>query len=305
MTSLRSYLFRAIIKATSPRVTSNTSIAELRAKMRAGSGKSFLPRGGTVSPIKLDRVSAEWIYPPNVSPQTIILYLHGGGWTLGWTNNGRRMLAYICQAAQCRALAVNYRLAPEHPFPAALSDCFSAYCWLLSNGISPQKIVIAGDSAGGNLALSTLLALRDAGEPMPAAAICISAITDLECTGESFNTKKDPSLTTSFVKTMIHHYIGGQNPRLPLVSPHYGNLCGFPPLLIQVGEDEILLSDAERLANNAQAAGVKVKLAIWPKMWHVWHTFVPILPEAKQAVNEIGVFIQEHLENGRMHNEQT
>jgi acetyl esterase/lipase len=104
---------------------------------------------------------------------------------------------------------------------------------------------------------------------------------------------------------MIHHYIGGQNPRLPLVSPHYGNLCGFPPLLIQVGEDEILLSDAERLANNAQAAGVKVKLAIWPKMWHLWHTFVPILPEAKQAVNEIGVFIQEHLENGRMHNEQT
>jgi acetyl esterase/lipase len=207
------------------------------------------------------------------------------------------MLAYICQTARCRALAVNYRLAPEFPFPAALSDCFSAYCWLLANGISPQKIVIAGDSAGGNLALSTLLALRDAGEPMPAAVVCISAITDLECSGESFNTKKDPALTTGFVKTMIHHYIGGQNPRLPLISPHYGNLAGFPPMLIQVGEDELLLSDAVRLADNARTVGVDVQLVTWPKMWHVWHTFVPLLPEARQAVLDIGTFIQQRLQN--------
>lgn len=295
MTSLRSHLFRTIIKVTSPRVTSATSIHELRAKMRIGSGKSLLPRGISLSPIKLDGISAEWIYPPNVSPQAIILYLHGGGWTLGWTNTGRRMLAHICQAARCRALAVNYRLAPEHPFPAALSDSFSAYCWLLSNGISPHKIVIAGDSAGGNLALSTLLALRDAGEPMPAAAVCISAITDLECSGESFETKKDPALTTSFVKTMIHHYIGGQNPRLPLISPHYGNLNDFPPLLIHVGEDELLLSDSLRLADNARAGGVDVQLVVYPKMWHVWHTFVPILPEARQAVAEIGSFISHRL----------
>jgi epsilon-lactone hydrolase len=296
MTRISSYLFRTIIKLASSRITSTTSIPELRAKMGLASGKPFLPLGVTIIPIKLDGVSAEWIYPPNVSPQSIILYLHGGGWTLGWSNTERRMLAYICQAARCRALVVDYRLAPENRFPAALTDCFSAYCWLLGTGVSPQKIVIAGDSAGGNLALSTLLALRDAGEPLPGAAICISAVTDLECTGESFNTNKDPSLTTGFVKTMIQHYIGEQNPRLPLISPHHGNLGGFPPMLIQVGGDEILLSDSVRLAENARIAGVDVQLAIWPKMWHVWHTLVPVLPEAKQAIREIGTFIQLHLD---------
>jgi monoterpene epsilon-lactone hydrolase len=295
MASIRSYLFRTIISVTSARITSTTSIPKLRAKISLGSSKPFLPRGVTITPIKLDAISAEWIYPSIVSPQSIILYLHGGGWTLGWSNTGRRMLAYICQASRSRALVVDYRLAPENQFPAALSDCFSAYCWLLGTGVSPQKIVIAGDSAGGNLVLSTLLALRDAGEPLPAAAVCISAVTDLECTGESFNTKKDPSLTTSYVKSMIHYYIGEQNPRLPLVSPYYGNLDGFPPLLIQVGGDEILLSDAVRMADNARTAGVDVQLAIWPKMWHVWHTLVPILPEAKQAIHEIGTFIQQRL----------
>jgi acetyl esterase/lipase len=260
-----------------------------------GLRKLFLPRGVTLTPVRLDGVPAEWIYPKNMSPQSIILYLHGGGWTLGWSNTGRWMLAYLCQAAQSRALAVDYRLAPEYPFPAALEDCLTAYHWLLSNGISPQKIVIAGDSAGGNLALSTLLALRDAGEPMPAAVVCISAVTDLACTGESFHTKKDPLLTTSFVKTMVRHYIGDQDPCLPLISPYYANLSSFPPILIHVGEDEILLSDAVHLADHARDAGVDVQLVIWPKMWHVWHTFVPILPEARQAVNEIGTFIQEHL----------
>jgi epsilon-lactone hydrolase len=259
------------------------------------SGKPYLPRGVTLSPVKLDGVPAEWIYPPNLSPQSIILYFHGGGWTLGWTNISRRMVAYISLAARSRALAVDYRLAPEYPFPAAHADCFKAYCWLLSNGISPQKIVLAGDSAGGNLVLTTLLAVREAGLPLPAAAVCISAVTDLACTGETFQTKKDPGLTTVFVRTMIQHYIGNQDPLQPLVSPLYANLTGFPPLLMQVGEDELLLSDTVRLADNARNAGVDVQLVIWPKMWHVWHTFVPILPEAQQAVREIGVFIQEHL----------
>jgi acetyl esterase/lipase len=265
--------------------------------MNMGSSRPFLPRGVTRTTIKLDGISAEWIYPANMSPQSIILYLHGGGWTLGWTNTERRLLGYICKAARSRALALEYRLAPEHPFPAALTDCFTAYCWLLSNGISPQNIVIAGTSAGGNLVLSTLLALRDAGEPFPAAAVCISAATDLACTGESFNTRKDPLLNTKFVETMIKHYIGDQDPHLPLISPYYGNLMGFPPLLIHVGEDEILLSDAERLADNARNAGVDVQLFIWPKMWHAWHLFVPILPEAGQAVKEIGAFISQHFGN--------
>ena len=259
------------------------------------SGKPILPRGVSLSQVRLDGVPAEWVYPANVSPQSIILYLHGGGWTLGWTNIGRRMLAYICQAGRSRGLAVDYWLAPEYPFPAALEDCLTAYRWLLRNGISPKNIVLAGDSAGGNLVLTSLLALRDAGQPLPAAAVCISAVTDLACTGETFQTKKDPGLTTSFVSTMIKHYIGSQDPLQPLISPLYGNLAGLPPLLMQAGEDEILLSDSIRLAERAREAGVDVRLVIWPKMWHVWHTFVPILPEADKAVKEIGAFIQEQL----------
>ena len=278
-----------------PLTTSTTSIPKLRARMGAISGKSFLPRGVTLSPVKLDGVPAEWIYPPNYSPQSIILYLHGGAWTLGWTNTGRSLLAYISLAAHSRALAVDYRLAPEHPFPAAHTDCFKAYCWLLSNGILPKNIVLAGDSAGGNLVLTTLLALRDAGLPLPGAAVCISAVTDLACTGESFQTKKDPGLPTNFVRTMIQHYIGSQDPLQPLISPLYADLTGFPPLLMQVGEDELLLSDSVRLADKARNAGVDVQLVVWPKMWHVWHTFVPILPEAQKAVNEIGAFILERI----------
>jgi acetyl esterase/lipase len=140
-----------------------------------------------------------------------------------------------------------------------------------------------------------LIALRDAADPLPAAAVCISPMTDLAGTGESFRIKRDPALTFPFALTMARHYAGDQDLRLPLLSPHYGDLCGLPPLLIQVGEDEILLSDAERLAVKAQTEGVDVTLVIWPKMWHVWHLFVPLLPEAQQALNAIGVFIRARL----------
>ena len=242
-----------------------------------------------------ETVPVEWIIPPGAASDPVILYLHGGGWTLGWYNSHRWLVAQICKAAHSRALAVDYRLAPEHPFPAALEDCQTAYRWLLKHGTSPQNIVIAGDSAGGNLTLTTLMALRDAGDPLPAAAVCISPMTDLEGSGESFRTRKDPMVTAEFALAMARCYAGDQNPRLPLLSPHYGDLCGLPPLLIQVGAAEILLSDATRLAEKARSVGVEVTLAIWPNMWHVWHIFTPYLPEAQQAVNAMGAFIQEHL----------
>jgi acetyl esterase/lipase len=297
MPSIRSYLFRLIVKATSPLTTSSRSIPKLRANMEAVSGKPMLPRGVTITPVHMHGVPAEWIVPPNASlpSKSTILYLHGGAWTLGWNNTERRMAAYLSLAAHTRSLAVDYRLAPEYPFPAALEDCLTAYRWLLASGIPPNLIVIAGASAGANLTLATLMALRDAAEPLPAAAVCISAVTDLVCTGNSFSSKKDSLLTAQFLRTMIRHYIADLDPRLPLISPHYGRLNGLPPLLLHVGEDEILLSDSQRLSDSAKAAGVDVRLVIWPKMWHVWHTFVPLLPEAKQAVAEIGEFIQKHL----------
>ena len=254
-----------------------------------------LPREVTIKPDLADGIPVEWITPPNASSQSVIFYIHGGAFIWGLYNVERQVAAHICQVAACRALAVDYRLAPGHLFPAGLEDCLTAYRWLLKNGISPRDIVIAGFSAGGNLTLATLLSLRDAGDPLPAAAVCISPLTDLEGTGESFRTKQDPALSGRFVLTTSRYYAGGQDLRLPLLSPHYGDLRGLPPLLIQVGDDEILFSDAIRLADHARAADVNVNLVIWQKMWHGWHLFAPTLPEARQAINEIGDFIREHI----------
>jgi len=202
------------------------------------------------------------------------------------------MLGHLCQAAACRALAVDYRLAPEAPFPAALEDCLTAYRWLLKTGTPADQIVIAGDSAGGNLTLTTMMALRDAGDPMPAGSVCISPMTDLACTGESFNTRKDALLTPKQARDFARYYAGEQDPRLPLISPCYGDLSGLPPLLIHAGGDETLLSDAQRLADRARAAGVDVRLDIWPHLWHVWHVYTPFMPEARQAVEAIGAFVR-------------
>lgn len=294
MLDVTRYIFRTISKYLSSRIDAIPSIPNLRAYMAGGSGQRRLPRGLSANTIDADGLLLEWIIPSKSPAQPVILYLHGGGWTLGWYNGHRRMTAYICQAAGCRALAVDYRLAPESPFPCALDDCVKAYRWLLQSGVAPNQIVIAGDSAGGNLTLATLMSLRAAGDPLPAAAVCISPLTDLAFTGDSFNSRKDALLSARFAQTMARHYAGSLDPRLPLISPHYGDLSGLPPMLIHVGGDEILLSDAVRLAEHARAAAVDVRLVIWPGMWHVWHTFVPYLPQAQQAVNAIGAFVREH-----------
>jgi acetyl esterase/lipase len=214
-------------------------------------------------------------------------------------NLHRRLVAHICRAAGSRALALDYRLAPENPFPAALEDCVAGYGWLLRNGTLPQEAVIAGDSAGANLLLATLMLLRDRGHQLPAAAVCISPITDLESTGESFHRNEDPTVTVEFVLSTIRGYAHGQDLRLPLLSPYRGDLRGLPPILIHVGEDEMLLSDAMRLRDSACKAGVEASLTIWPRMWHVWHVFAPLLPEAKQAIDAIGVFIRERLRTAK------
>jgi monoterpene epsilon-lactone hydrolase len=260
------------------------------------SARLFKPPGDvTITPLMAGGVPCEWLTPPDPDAQTVVLYLHGGAWTLGWSNIHRQLVAQISKAAGSRALAVDYRLAPEHPFPAGLEDCVAVYQWLLKNGTPAEKIVIGGDSAGGNLTLATLLCLRDAAAPLPAAAFCIAPMTDLEGTGESFNTKRDPVVTAEFARSMVRHYAGGHDLRLPLLSPYHGDVCGLPPLLVQVGDEDILLSDAMLFADKARAAGVDVTLTVWPKMWHVWHLFTRTLPEARQAVKAVGNFIHEQL----------
>jgi acetyl esterase/lipase len=292
MASLQSHVFRALAKIASAKVASLTSLPEIRAFMSATPRRPLLPVGATIRPDRAEGVPVEWIIPGNAAPRRVILYLHGGAWTLGWYNSHRGMVAYLCRAAATRALAVDYRLAPEDPFPAALEDCLAAYRWLLKTGTRASEILIAGDSAGGNLTLTTLMALRDAGEPLPAGAVCISPMTDLEGTGDSFGVNSDPLLSADYALKMARKYYGGLDPRLPLISPHYGDFRGIPRLLVHVGEAEILLSDARRLEASGRKAGVDVSLVVWPEMWHVWHALVPWLPEAEEAVKAIGTFIK-------------
>jgi len=247
----------------------------------------------TCEPVDAGGVPAEWIAAPGAVKDRVILYFHGGGYVIGSINTHRAMIARIARASNARALAIDYRLAPEHPFPAAVDDATRAYKWLLAQGYKPPKIVIAGDSAGGGLTLAALIALRDSGQPLPAGAVPISPWTDLEGTGESVRSRaaKDPMVAQDNLIESAKQYYGAHDPKDPLVSPLHANFRGLPPMLIQVGDAEILLDDATRVAERAKRAGVDVELEVWDDMIHVWHVFAKLLPEGQQAIDKIGKFV--------------
>jgi acetyl esterase/lipase len=247
--------------------------------------------------VKVERVSApaapaEWLRPPGAVAGRVVLYLHGGGYVIGSPRSHRHLAAAIASAAAASALLLDYRLAPEHPYPAAVDDATAAYRWLLDQAIAPEHVVIAGDSAGGGLTVATLLALRDRGVPLPAGGVCISPWVDLTCGGGSYRTKAavDPIVTQAGVAEMAQAYLGNVSPRTPLASPLFADLRGLPPLLIHVGSDEVLLDDAVQLAATAKAAGVETTIEVWERMIHVWHWFLPMLDEAQSAVEAIGSF---------------
>ena len=249
--------------------------------------------------VKVERVNAptapaEWLRPPSAAPGRVVLYLHGGGYVIGSPRSHRHLAAAIAGAAGASALLLDYRLAPEHPFPAAVEDATAAYRWLLDQAIAPERIVIAGDSAGGGLTVATLLALREARVPLPAGGVCISPWVDLTCSGASYVTKADadPIVERSGVEEMARAYLGATPPRTPLASPLFADLRGLPPLLIHVGTDEVLLDDAVQLAERAKAAGVDATLEVYDRMIHVWHWFLPMLDEAQTAVEAIGRFVR-------------
>lgn len=250
--------------------------------------------------VKVERVSApaapaEWLRPPGAVAGRVVLYLHGGGYVIGSPRSHRHLAAAIASAAAASALLLDYRLAPEHPYPAAVDDATAAYRWLLDQGIAPEHVVIAGDSAGGGLTVATLLALREARVPLPAGGVCISPWVDLTCSGESYRTKAgvDPIVQQAGVAEMAQAYLGTASPRTPLASPLFADLRGLPPLLIHVGSDEVLLDDAVQLAARAKAAGVETTIEVWERMIHVWHWFLPMLDEAHAAVETIGRFTRD------------
>ncbi len=288
---------RAIRKIT----TSNKADEIYLAKKRSSADK-MAQRFRPISPIKcepiaIDGIAAEWITRKDIDrpdpTQPTILYLHGGSYTGGSIASHRPLAGSIASLAQARTLLFNYRLAPEHPFPAALDDSQTAYHWVLKKIGDPRKIVIVGDSAGGGLAVALLSILRDQGMQLPAAAVCISPWTDLVCAGESWDTNAgyDILLDPVLLRRSAKMYLNGADPYTPLASPLYANLRGLPPLFIQAGSREILLADSTRLAQKAHDAGVDVTLDLWSGMVHGWHYAVSILPEARAAIENICEFI--------------
>jgi len=268
------------------------------AEMRVGFEQMAAPAQPDVKNEKVSAngVDAEWITAPGAAADRAVLYLHGGGYVLGSVNTHRDLIGRISRAAQARMLALNYRLAPEHPFPAAVDDALVGYRYLLDHGLKPARIAVAGDSAGGGLTVATLIAIRDAGLPLPAVGACLSPWVDMEGKGESMTTraKADPVVQREGLAGMAQAYLAGKDPRTPLASPLHADLKGLPPLLIQVGDAETLLDDSTRIAARARAAGVQVKLEVWPEMIHVWQLFASFLPEGQEAVEGIGKYIHQH-----------
>lgn len=244
--------------------------------------------------VTIGALPAEWLNPASADPGRTLLYLHGAGFVACSINTHRNLAINIAHAEHARALIIEYRLAPEHPFPAAFDDCLAAYRWLLSEGVRPEQLIVAGDSSGGCLTLLLLVCLRDLGLPLPAAAVCLSPVTDLTMSGDSYirNARSDLLVERRHLAYWFRLYLGDHDPRDPQASPLYADLRGLPPLLIQVGDAELLFSDATMFAKRAREAGVDVTLEILERGQHVQQMAASILPEAREAIGHIGQFIE-------------
>lgn len=250
----------------------------------------------TTEGVDADGVPAEWVAAPDAGSGAI-LYLHGGGYVTGSVISHRGMAANLSRASGCRVLTIDYRLAPEHKHPAQVEDAHTAYRWMLNNGVDASSLIVAGDSAGGGLTVATLLAARDAGDPMAAAGVCMSPWVDMEATGESMTTKAgaDPMVQREGILDMAVNFLGDGDRRDPLAAPLHADLSELPPLLTIVGTSETLLADAVRLHEKAESAGVDSTLEIWEDMIHIWPWFAPFLPEGQQAMEQMGDFIKEQI----------
>jgi monoterpene epsilon-lactone hydrolase len=260
----------------------------------------FRPMGKVdCQPVDAAGLLAEWIVPAGLTNGRTILYLHGGSFNAGSIETHRALAANLALAVNARTLLIDYRLAPEHPFPAALQDAVAAYEWLIARPTAPGNLILAGDSAGGGLVLSLLLDLRDRRRPLPAMGVCLSPATDLTMSGASMRTNANATadlvLETRNIRQSVEIYLRGTDPRNPLASPMLADLGGLPALLLQVGSDEMLLSDSTEFAARAGAAGVKVSLQVWPHMQHVWQFAASFVPEGRQAIRDIAQFVERNI----------
>jgi monoterpene epsilon-lactone hydrolase len=298
MPSIRSRVFYLFLKYYNSRSDKNATLQQRRVILEDGARNLPMPPNVEVKRTTVGNIAAEWLRPVGTTDNRAVLYLHGGAYTMGSCTTHRALASRIAIASQTPALLPEFRLAPEYPFPAALEDGVAIYRWLIEQGISPQKMVVAGDSSGGGLAIALTVLLRDKNVPLPAAITCLSPWADLELTGESLTTRAQVDPMCSLEESQYHavHYIGKHDARAPLVSPIYADLHGLPPILIQVGDREILLSDAIRLTEHARKDGVDAELEVWDGMWHVWHLFARYVPEGQRAIDKIGAFIRKYLD---------
>jgi len=284
------------IGALRAKILSRPVITDLAERRKATDERGLaygLAADVTVEKVSANGVAAEWTATPGAARDAAILYAHGGGYLFGSLDSHRHMVAELGRAANCVALAMNYRLAPEHPFPAPVEDALAGYRFLLAQGFKPERIAIAGDSAGGGLVVAAMVAIREAGLPQPGAGWCLSPWIDMEALGASMETRAaaDPMVQKAGILEIAKAYLAGADPRSPLAAPLYADLAGIAPLLIQVGAAETLLDDAIRLAQKAGAADVRVDLQVWPEMVHVWPLFWPELKAGRRALDEAGAWI--------------
>jgi monoterpene epsilon-lactone hydrolase len=272
-------------------------MTEVRARTEEMFSRLSPLAGARITAIDAHGVPAEWVQAPQAVDGAALLYLHGGGYNICSPRTHRSVTTRLSQASGCRVLAIAYRLAPEHPYPAAVDDAVTAYQWLLAQGIASARIGFAGDSAGGGLAVAAMVRLRDADMPLPGAAYLVSPWVDLSRTGASWgpNADRDPLLNRGQFERMALAYLGGRDPRTPLASPIYADLAGLPPMFVQAGTHEVLLDDSTRLVERARAAGVSVTLDALEEMVHGFHLFAGIVPEADAALAAGGRFLHEQL----------
>lgn len=295
MISLRARIIRYFLKRAFARLSPDADLAATRREFERTAARYGPPRDVRIRSETIAGVDGDWLVPPGCDEAPLLYFLHGGAYVMGSSRTHRRMLACLAKAAAVRAYLPNYRLAPEHPFPHGIEDASNVYRELLMRGESPSRIAIGGDSAGGGLTMATLLTLRERDVPMPAGTVLLSPWLDLTASGESMHSRAgiDPLFRPQHMPGAADFYCDRHSRRDPRVSPVFADVSGLPPTLVQVGDHEILLSDATRIVERLTQAGVPATLDVWPEMWHVFQFFAGLMPEATRAIGQLAIFLSE------------